>query len=120
MHPTSTDKSLLSEPNTADQSCSLTDGKPQQPQTGFTPLHNRELNCLLGFRSDACASELYDEAIQRQHAVLGLLCALSGTPNLDELASEPLGGCIQAIRLLCSDATALYSAAWYSVQQDAA
>jgi len=85
---------------------------------GFTPLHASELNCLLGFRSDALASELYEEATQRQQAVLGLLCALGGMSNLNELTSEPLNGCIQAIRLLCSDAVGLYSAAWDSVQQD--
>ena len=87
---------------------------------GFTPLHASELNCLLGLRSDARASELYDEAMQRQHAAFGLLCALSGTPNLNELASEPLNGCNQAIRLLCSDAAGLYSAAWDRVQQSTA
>ncbi|VXD03970.1 conserved hypothetical protein [Pseudomonas sp. 9AZ] len=87
---------------------------------GFTPLHADEFNCLIGFRSDAQASELYDEAMQRQHAVLSLLCALAGTPNLNELAGEPLSGCIQAIRLLCSDAAGLYSAAWESVQQNTA
>ena len=84
---------------------------PSEP-VGFTPFHASELNCLLGFRSNAQASELYDEAMLRHHAVLGLLCALSGTSDLNELAGEPLNGCIQAIRLLCSDASALYSAAW--------
>lgn len=95
-----------------------TDSPPST--AGFIPLDACEPNCLLGFRSDAQASDLYDEAMRRQHAVLGLLCALSGTPNLNELASEPLSGCIQAIRLLCSDAAALYCAAWNSAQQDAA
>lgn len=93
----------------------LSDSSP-----GFTPLHASEHSCLLGFRSDARAGELYDEAMQRQHAVLGLLCALSGTSNLNELSGEPLNGCIQAIRLLCSDAAGLYSAAWDRVQQEAA
>ena len=41
---------------------------------GFTPLHADEHNSLLGYRSDAQAAELYDEAMQRQRAVLGLLC----------------------------------------------
>lgn len=86
----------------------------------FTPLHASEHSCLLGYRSDAQADELYDEAMQRQHAVLGLLCVLSDTSNLNELADEPLGGCIQAIRLLCSDAAGLYSAAWGRVKQEAA
>jgi len=31
----------------------------------FTPLHACDPNCLLGFRSDARASELYDEATLR-------------------------------------------------------
>ncbi len=87
---------------------------------GFTPLHASEHNCLLGFRSDARAGELYDEATLRQTAALDLLCALSGTSKLNELTSEPLSGCIQAIRLLCSDAAGLYSAAWDRVQQEAA
>lgn len=87
---------------------------------GFTPLHAAEHDSLLGYRSDAQAAELYDEATQRQHAALGLLCALSGTSILNELSDEPLGGCIQAIRLLCSDAAGLYSAAWESMQRDTA
>ena len=87
---------------------------------GFTPLHADEHNSLLGYRSDAQAAELYDEAMQRQRAVLGLLCALSGTSTLNELSDEPLGGCMQAIRLLCNDAAGLYSAAWESMQRGAA
>lgn len=83
----------------------------------FTPLHNSgEFDCLLGYRSDACATELYDEAMRRQRAVLGLLDALNGTPNLDELSSEPLNGCLQAIKILCGDGAALYAAAWERVQ----
>ena len=87
---------------------------------GFAPLHSDEHDSLLGYRSDAQAAELYNEAMQRQHAVLGLLCALSGTSILNELSDEPLGGCIQAIRLLCSDAAGLYSAAWESMQRGTA
>jgi hypothetical protein len=87
---------------------------------GFTPLRPREHNSLLGYRSDAQAAELYDEAMQRQHAALSLLCALSGTSILNELSDEPLGGCMQAIRLLCSDAAGLYSAAWECMQRGAA
>lgn len=86
---------------------------------GFTPLHAGECNCLLGFRSDARAGELYDEATLRQTAALNLLCALSSASNLNELASESLSGCIHAIKLLCGDATGLYSAAWDGVQQEA-
>lgn len=87
---------------------------------GFTRLHTGEHDSLLGYRSDAQANALYDEAVQRQYAVLSLLCALSDASNLNELSSEPLNGCMQAIRLLCSDAAGLYSAAWKSMQQDAA
>jgi len=93
---------------------------PSDSSPGFTPLHAGEHGSLLGFRSDAQATELYDEAVQRQCAVLSLLCALSGSSNLNELSGEPLSGCMQAIRLLCSDATGLYSAAWKNMQQDAA
>lgn len=84
---------------------------PSMPPS-FSPLTIGEFGCLLGYRSDALASELYDEAHQRLHAVIGLLCALSGTPNLNELSSDVLNGCMQAIRLLSSDSAALYAAAW--------
>jgi hypothetical protein len=90
---------------------------PSNSSPSFTPLHANEHDSLLGYRSDAQATELYDEAVQRQYAVLSLLCALSGASSLSELSDEPLGGCIQAIQLLCSDAAGLYSAAWKSVQQ---
>ena len=93
---------------------------PSDSSPGFTPLHANEHDSLLGYRSDAQAAELYDEARKRQHAVLGLLCALSGTSILNELSDEPLDGCMQAIRLLCSDAAGLYSAAWESMQRGAA
>ncbi|VXC15455.1 conserved hypothetical protein [Pseudomonas sp. 8AS] len=93
---------------------------PSDSFPGFTPLHAGEHGSLLGFRSDAPATELYDEAVQRQCAALSLLCALSGSSNLNELSGEPLSGCMQAIRLLCSDAAGLYSAAWESVQQNPA
>jgi hypothetical protein len=84
----------------------------------FTPLHANEHSCPLGFRTDARAGELYDEATLRQTAALNLLCALSSASNLNELASESLSGCIHAIKLLCGDATGLYSAAWDRAQQD--
>lgn len=93
---------------------------PSNSSPGFTPLHANEHDSLLGYRSDAQATALYDEAVQRQYAVLSLLCALSGSSNLNELSGEPLTGCMQAIRLLCSDAAGLYSAAWAHVQQDPA
>jgi hypothetical protein len=111
-----TENSQLSEPSSADQS-SMTDQLTQQPKASFIPLHSNESNCLLGFRSDAKAIELYDAATLRQNAVLDLLCALSGA-DLKPPASEPVNGCIQAIRLLCNDAAALYSAAWDGVQQE--
>lgn len=93
------------------------DHSPRAP--GFIPLHACEHNSLLGYRSDALAADLFDEAMQRQHAALGLLCALSGTSFLNELSEEPLDRCMQAIRLLCSDATGLYSAAWGSMLRNA-
>lgn len=120
MHPSSPDQSSLSESDSADPSSSLTDRNTQHNQAGFSPLHRGEHNCLLGFRSDARAGELYDEAMQRQLAALDLLCVLSGTSNLNELASDSLSGCIQAIRLLCGDSAGLYSAAWDRVQQNSA
>jgi len=118
--PYPTSDNSPSQPNAADQDNALADRNIQRPQPGFAPLTPNDPSCLLGFRSDASASELYDEASLRQHAVLGLLGVLSGTPSLSEFASEPLSACIQAIRLLCGDAAALYSAAWNSVKQEAA
>lgn len=86
---------------------------------GFTPLHVDESDCLIGYRGDAHASELFDEAMLRQHAALGLLCALSGSPSLQELRSESLNGCIQAIRILCSDSAALHERARQVMQRGA-
>jgi len=94
--------------------------QPSNASLGFCPLHHDNHSSLLGYRSDAQAAELYDEAMQRQRAVLGLLGALSGTSNLNQLSDEPLDGCMQAIRLLCSDAAGLYSAAWEIMLRGAA
>lgn len=85
---------------------------------GFTPLHADEPDCLIGYRSDAKASELFDEAMLRQHAVLGLLCTLSGASHLHESCSDSLNGCIQAIRILCSDTAALYAGAWQAMRRE--
>ncbi len=117
-YPTSDNRP--SQPNAADQDSTLADRNIQRPQAGFAPLSPNDPSCLLGFRSDASASELYDEASLRQHAVLGLLNALGGTPSSSELASEPQIACVRAISLLCSDAAALYSAAWNRAQQESA
>ena len=87
---------------------------------GFTPMHTNEHSCPLGFRCEARPGALSDEAPLRQTAALDLLCALSSASNLNELASESLSGCIQAMRLLCGDAAGLYSAAWDRVQQNTA
>lgn len=87
---------------------------PQSPS--FTALHACTPNCPLGYPSDATAADLYDEAVLRQDAALSVLCALNDTP-LNELAHEPLNGALQAVRLLCSDALGLYSAAWNKMQQ---
>lgn len=84
---------------------------------GFTPLHADEDGALIGYRNDAQATELYDEAMQRQQAALSLLCAFSSSPALSELSHESLCGCIQAIRLLCVDSTGLYSAALEKMQE---
>nr|WP_239482153.1 hypothetical protein [Pseudomonas insulae] len=79
-------------------------------------MHNNELSCLLGFRSNAAATELYDEARLRHDAVAGVLHALSGAADLNTLENHLLQDCILAMRLLCSDAAALYSAAWKKQQ----
>ena len=56
-----TENSPPSEPSDADQS-SMKDRLIRQSKTSFTPLHCNEPNCLLDFRSDAKAIELYDAA----------------------------------------------------------
>lgn len=76
----------------------------------FKSLHPGEANYLLGYRSTASASDLHDEAMLRQGALLGVLDALVGTGNLNELCSESLHGCILALRILCRDTTALHAA----------
>ena len=74
--PYPTSDNSPSHPNAADQDSTLADRNIQRPQAGFAPLTPNDPSCLLGFRSDASASELYDEASLRQHAVLGLLGVL--------------------------------------------
>ena len=80
--------------------------------TGFKPLHSDEFHCLLGYRGTANASELRDEALLRQSALLGVLDALVGTANLNELCSESLHGCILALHILCRDTSALHAASY--------
>lgn len=87
---------------------------PAEP-AGFIPLHH-ESNCLLGFRSNAGPDELYDEARLRHNAVIGVLHALSCSAELDTLENHLLQDCVLAIRMLSSDAAALYSAAWAHMQ----
>lgn len=86
------------------------------PRIGFIPLHPNDNHCLIGYRSNARADELIDEATLRQNAALGLLIALSDTHNLNELCSNSLSQCIKTVHILCSDALALHNAA-YEVQQ---
>ena len=83
---------------------------------GFTPLHHDDPHCVIGYPSNASAPDLYDAATLRQSALLGVLCALSSTPDMHELAPSNWQNCIQAIRLLSEDAAALYAGAWQAVQ----
>jgi hypothetical protein len=87
---------------------------------GFTQLNANEHSCTLGFRTDARAGELYDEATLRQTAALDLLCALSGATNLNELQADCLSGCFQAIRILCSDTAALHTGAYEAIARETA
>jgi hypothetical protein len=106
------DTSPLSEPDTAEQVSMQSGSNMPRPRPNFIPLNPNECFCLLGFRSDASASDLYDEAMMRQHFAHSLLSALGGTSNLNTLTRETLGGCIDGIRQLCGDSAGLYSAAW--------
>lgn len=90
---------------------------PQGEPTLFIPLDRENATSVIGYRSNATAGELIDEAELRHGAVLGLLCALSGTSTLNELRSNELAACFQAIRLLCTDAASLYQGARHALIQ---
>ena len=66
---------------------------------------------LFTVRSDVTSDQLHDEAQLRQNAAVGMLHALSSASDLNTLENHLLLDCIMALRLLCSDAAALYSAA---------
>lgn len=85
---------------------------------GFTPLHRDDPHCVIGYPSNASAPDLYDAATLRQSALLGVLCALSSTPDLNELSTSNLQSCIQAIRILSEDAAALYAGACHALQNE--
>ncbi|HEP8117505.1 TPA: hypothetical protein VDT59_000472 [Pseudomonas aeruginosa] len=79
--------------------------------TDSTPLALGALSGLLTVRSDVTSAQLHDEAQLRQNAAVGMLHALSSASDLNTLENHLLLDCIMALRLLCSDAAALYSAA---------
>ncbi|HHG4845334.1 TPA: hypothetical protein ACVGJ9_005129 [Pseudomonas aeruginosa] len=68
-------------------------------------------NGLFTVRTDVTSCQLHDEAQLRQNAAVGMLHALSSASDLNTLENHLLLDCIMALRLLCSDAAALYSAA---------
>ena len=76
-----------------------------------TPLALDAFNGLLTVRNDVTSDQLHDEAQLRQNAAVGVLHALSSGSDLNTLENHLLLDCIMALRLLCSDAAALYSAA---------
>src|SRR6218665_2521525 len=76
---------------------------------GFSPLHPDEHDGLFGYRRNATPGDLLDAATHRQNAAIGVLHALSGAPNLNELNSGILCQCFEALLVLCSDAQALHS-----------
>ncbi len=76
-----------------------------------TPLALDAFNGLLTVRNDVTSDQLHDEAQLRQNAAVGMLHALSSGSDLNTLENHLLLDCIMALRLLCSDAAALYSAA---------
>jgi len=75
------------------------------------PLALDAFNGLLTVRNDVTSDQLHDEAQLRQNAAVGMLHALSSGSDLNTLENHLLLDCIMALRLLCSDAAALYSAA---------
>lgn len=79
--------------------------------TSHTPLALAAFNGLLAVRSDVTSDQLHDEAQLRQNAAVGMLHALSYASDLNTLENHLLLDCIMALRLLCSDAAALYAAA---------
>ncbi|MGR1221258.1 hypothetical protein ACUYGA_30680 [Metapseudomonas otitidis] len=86
--------------------------RPEQPcLPEFIPLQPDEPEGLLGFRSDATAMDLYDAAMKRQEAVLGVLEAVSGAP-IHEMSNQSLQCFINALRLLTSDSIALHKRAF--------
>lgn len=85
---------------------------------GFTPLHTDDPLCVIGYPSNATATDLYDAATLRHSAVLGVLCLLTTSPDLNELSTSNLQSCTQAIRILSEDAAALYAGAWQALQND--
>ena len=85
---------------------------------GFTSLHSDDPLCVIGYPSNTAALDLYDAATHRHSAVLGVLCVLSSTPDLNELSTSSLQNCIQAIRILSEDAAALYAGAWQALQNE--
>lgn len=100
----------------ADQVASASCHADSGTANSFTPLHHDDPHCVIGYPSNASAPDLYDAATLRQSALLGVLCALSSTPDMHELAPSNWQNCIQAIRLLSEDAAALYAGAWQAVQ----
>lgn len=68
-------------------------------------------NGLFTVRSDVTSDQLHEEAQLRQNAVVGMLYALSSASDLNTLENHLLLDCIMALRLLCTDAAALYAAA---------
>lgn len=76
-----------------------------------TPLALDAFNGLLTVRNNVTSDQLHDEAQLRQNAAVGMLHALSSGSDLNTLENHLLLDCIMALRLLCSDAAALYSAA---------
>lgn len=77
----------------------------------YAPQALDAFNGLFAVRSDVTSDQLHDEAQLRQNAAVGMLHALSSASDLNTLENHLLLDCIMALRLLCTDAAALYSAA---------
>ena len=112
MNETSTSQSVTS--RAVSESCDAYSGTEKD----FTPLRHDEPHCVIGYLSSASALDLYDAATLRQSALIGVLCALSSAPELNELSPSSLQNCIQAIRILSEDAAALYGGAWQARQAE--
>ena len=89
--------------------------KPMLKAIDFIPLDNSAPHCCIGYLSTTTGHDLYDAATLRYSAALGVIGVLTNHPNLTEVSATGLHNCIQAIRILSEEASALYTGAWQAI-----